>query len=137
MPPPAACIPSLLASVTQCQKDLHAAGKHMANAPMSKTMSPCIAISLRSKLWCSQHCRARYSCQTRPVHCRPSALVRVAPPLQGMGRAQLEVFAGNRVYLGGVFSPNQITRQPITLLHGVADVKGGAQEVASGIYKVV
>ena len=42
-------------------------------------------------------------------------------------------FSGCQVYLGGFFSPNRIGQQPITLLHGQAQL-ADSHEVLPGIY---
>lgn len=48
-------------------------------------------------------------------------------------RTMEESFAASQIYLGGMFPPNRIARQPLTLLHGHGHLEG-CREVSPGIY---
>ena len=49
------------------------------------------------------------------------------------GKIMQESFADSVIYLGGMFPPNRIARQPLTLIHGYSHLDG-CREVSPGIY---
>ena len=49
------------------------------------------------------------------------------------GKVMRESFADSVIYLGGMFPPNRIARQPLTLIHGHGHLDG-CREVSPGIY---
>ena len=52
---------------------------------------------------------------------------------QENGKIMQESFANSVIYLGGMFPPNRIARQPLTLIHGYSHLDG-CREVSPGIY---